>query len=368
MAEITEQIVREAPDIERRKVGLMESAKAAIEAIGPRNLPAYQVAGLTPEQLDALQLGARGIGAYQPYMGQAGTAMTAGAGLLGRGADVLQGADTRGQFAPAQSTLGMGIGALGGAAQGFDPSRTQAFMNPYTQQVIDESLRQINRQGDIARQNLQAQAVRAGAFGGSREGIQRAELERGLSEQRNAAITNALSQGYQSAAQQAQQAFEQQQQRQLAQAQGYQAAAGMSGNLAQQQFGIGSQLAAGLGSLGSQLSAVGLQQGQLGEATQRLGQQDVNFLFGLGGTQQQQYQRELDALRASQMQQLYQPYQDIAFLSDIYKGAPSSQMALTTQAAPAPSPFQQVAGVGTGLLATGAAIKGMGSVGQGFSI
>lgn len=447
MAEITEQIVREAPDIENLKVGLMKSAKAAIEGVGPQDLPAYQVAGYTPEQIEALRMGAEGIGAYQPYMNQAGTAMTAGAGMLAQGAGILGGADTRGQFdmarsmldasnqadigqaqemmrqsvgqaqmagpqfGQAQGMLGTGIGALSGAAQRFAPSDVQGFMNPYQQQVIDESLRQINRQGDIARQNLQAQAVRAGAFGGSRGAIQAAELERGLSEQRNAAITGALSQGYQSAAQQAQQAFEQQQQRQLAQAQGYQQgagllgnleserarqafataqyggnigqalagqqfqqaglgqqAAGLYGNLAQQQFGIGSQLAAGLGSLGSQLSAVGLQQGQLGEATQRLGQQDVNFLYGLGGTQQQQMQRELDALRASQMQQIYQPYQDIAFLSDIYKGAPSSQMALTTQAAPAPSPFQQVAGVGTGLLATGAAIKGMGSVGQGFSI
>jgi hypothetical protein len=304
------------------------------------------------------------------------------------------------QFGQAQGTLGAGIGALAGAAQGFSPSNIQGFMNPYQQQVIDESLRQINRQGDIARQNLQAQAVRAGAFGGSRGAIQQAELERGLSEQRNAAITGALSQGYQSAAQQAQQAFEQQQQRQLAQAQGYQGAAGLMGNLeserarqafataqyggnigqalagqqfqqaglgqqaaglygnlAQQQFGIGSQLAAGVGSLGSQLANVGLQQGQLGEATQRMGQQDVNFLYGLGGIEQQQRQRELDALRASQLQRVYQPYQDIAFVSDIYKGAPSSQMALTTQAAPAPSPFQQVAGVGTGLLATGAAMK-----------
>jgi hypothetical protein len=443
MAEITEQIVREAPEIEARKVGLMDSAKAAIEGVSAADLPAYQVAGMSQEQLDAMRMGAEGIGAYQPYMQQAGQATTAGAGLLARGADILQGADTRDQFAnargmlgtssqadigqaqdmmrqsvgqaqaagpqfgQAQGTLGSGIGALAGAAQGFSPSNVQGFMNPYQQQVIDESLRQINRQGDMARQNLQAQAVRAGAFGGSRGAIQSAELERGLSEQRNAAITGALSQGYQSAAQQAQQAFEQQQQRQLAQAQGYQQAAGLQGNLeserarqalaiaqyggnvgqalagqqfqqaglgqqaaglygnlAQQEFGIGSQLAAGVGSLGSQLSNVGLQQGQLGEAAQRMGQQDVNFLYGLGGIQQQQQQRELDALRASQMQQVYQPYQDIAFLSDIYKGAPSSQMSLATQTAPAPSPFQQVAGVGTGLLATGAAVKQMGNLGS----
>lgn len=432
--EITEQIVREAPEIEKIKLGLLQSAKSLAEA--RPELPAYQVAGFTPEQFNAMQRGVSGIGAYQPFIQQAGTAATAGAGIIGRGADILGTADTRAQFeqaqkilgqsaqanlspaqtlmlqsvqqaqaagpqfGAAQNILGAGIGALGGAARGFAPTDVQAFMNPYQQQVIDESLRQINRQGDIARQNLQAQAVRAGAFGGSREGVQRAELERGLAEQRNAAITGALAQGYQSAAQQAQQAFEQQQQRQLAQAQGLQGAAGqlgtmeaqraqqalaasqyggnigqqlaaqglsqaglgqqaagMYGTLAQTQFGIGSQLAAGLGSLGSQLANVGLQQGQLGEATQRLGQQDVSFLYGLGQQQQGQKQRELDALRATQLQTTYQPYQNLAFLSDIYKGAPSTQMALTSQAAPTPSPFQQIAGLATGALGTLGAVK-----------
>jgi hypothetical protein len=358
MAEITEQIVREAPEIEKIKLGLLQSA----QALKPPELPAYQVAGFSPEQLSAMQTGVSGIGAYLPYMQQAQTATTAGAGMLGQGANILSEADTRAQYEAARSTLGAGIGALSGAAQGFTPSNVQAFMNPYQQQVIDESLRQINRQGDIARQNLQAQAVRAGAFGGSREGVQRAELERGLSEQRNAAITNALAQGYQGALGQSQQAFEQQQARQLAQGQALQSAAGATGALAQGQFGIGSQLAAGLGSLGSQLSAVGLQQGSLGEAAQRLGQQDVNFLYGLGQQQQAQKQREIDALRASQLQSAYQPYQQLAFLSDIYKGAPSTQMALTTQAAPTPSPFQQVAGLATGLLATGAAAKQAGGL------
>lgn len=387
MAEITEQIVREAPEIEKIKLGLLESARA----LRAPTLPGYEVAGLSPEQLDAMRRGTAGIGAYQPFLQQAGTATTAGAGLISRGADILQGADVRDQFGAArqlaerslaqpgfgraEALIGQGIGALGGAAQGFTPANVQSFMNPYQQQVIDESLRQINRQGDIARQNLQAQAIRSGAFGGSREGIQRAELERGLSEQRNAAITNALAQGYQSAAQQAQQAFEQQQQRQLAQAQGFQGAAGLSGslasqqagigqqaaglygNLAQQQFGIGSQMAAGIGSLGSQLGALGLQQGQLGEATQRLGQQDVSFLYGLGQQQQGQRQREIDALRATQLQQAYQPFQQLAFLSDIYKGAPSTQMALTSQAAPSPSPFQQVAGLATGLVGTLGAVR-----------
>lgn len=508
--EVTTQIVREAEPIEQAKLQLMQAAAN----LKPTALPAYQVAGFSPEQIQAIKYGVQGIGAYQPYLAGAASKVGAGAGLAQEGANILRGADTRNQFdfarqamaqsgqaagqmgqyagqagaglgylgaagselaqaqqmamgaqpqfgeaqnylrggagaamgaayqpgfGRAESTLAQGIGALGGAAQGFDP-RTGAvknFMNPFQQQVIDESIRQINRQGDISRQNLQAQAVKAGAFGGSREGIQRAELERALSEQRNAAITGTLSQGYNQAQQAAQQAFEQQQQRQLAQAQGLQGAAGLGGqlasqqgalgmqaagqmsqagaqlgsleaqraqqglgsaslygqlagqraglagqyagiagqqagilgqqaqlqqglgqglgNLAGQQFGIGQAMGQGIGSLGTQLGNLGMQQAALGQTGQQMGQQDVNFLFNLGAEQQKQQQAALDAYRATAMQTAYQPMQQLAFISDIYKGAPSSQMAMTSQMAPTPSPFQQIAGLGIGALSAGAA-------------
>jgi hypothetical protein len=276
-------------------------------------------------------------------------------------------------------------------------------MNPYQQQVIDESIRQINRQGDISRQGLQAQAVKSGAFGGSREGIQRAELDRGLSAQKNAAIVGGLSQGYNQAAAQAQQAFEQQQGRQLQQAQGLQGigglygqqalqqaqlgqgAAGMQGNLsgqlaglsglygnigsqqanilsqqgqqlqslgqgignlAGQQFDIGNKMAQGLGSLSAQQGNLGMQQAQLGQQTQGMGQQDTNFLFNLGATQQKQQQAINDANRQNELQRNMQPYQQMGFVSDIYRGAPTSQMQMSQQSQAAPSPFQQIAGLG----------------------
>lgn len=551
---ITEQFVREAPDIEAYKLGLMQSAKA----LPMPTLPAYQVAGMTDQQLAALQAGQAGIGAFAPYLQSGSRALTTGTNTLGEAADVLRGADTRNQFAAAQQAynlaaqpaaamkdvaglagaglgylgtagtdidtaqrmaqqsaqanlapsqqmmmqsadralmagpqfgqaqnmigasaqqaqraamqpgygqaqgaLGAGLGSLAGAAQAYNPQSAQAFMNPYQQQVIDEAMKQINRQGAIQRQDLQAQATRAGAFGGSREGVQRAEMERNLDQTRNAAIVNALQQGYGQSQQQAQQAFEQQQQRQMAQGQGIanignvygslagqqgqlglqaasqlgqagaqtgsleaqraqqalqaaqyqgnvgqqlgaqqlqqaqlgQGAAGLYGqlagqqaglagqyanvagqqanilgqqsqlqqqlgqgigNLAGQQFGIGQQMAQGLGSLGSQIGNLGVQQAALGQTAQQLGQNDVNFLYNIGAQQQKQSQAELDALRATNMQKAMQPYQQLAFQSDIYKGAPSTQMAVTQQQQAAPSPFQQIAGLGTGLAATAA--------------
>ena len=278
MAEITEQLVREAPEIEAFKIGLMQSAKA----LPMPTLPAYQIAGMAPGQEQAIQRGMAGIGAYQPYVTQAREGLMA-------------------------------------AQQMATPQGISQYMSPYQQQVIDAAMQNINRQGDISRQNLQAQAVRSGAFGGSREGIQQAELERGLAETRNSTIANLLNQGYQQAANQSLQS---------AQLQG--------------------QLGQGIGALGAQL--------------QGLGQQDVTFQYGLGQQQQGQQQRELDALRASQLQSAFQPFQQLGFLSDIYKGAPSTQMAVTTQSAPTPSPFQQIAGLATGTLATAGALKAAGGL------
>jgi hypothetical protein len=206
-------------------------------------------------------------------------------------------------------------------------------MNPFMNLALQGQLDEMNRQAQIQGQGLQAQAVRSGAFGGSREGIQRAELGRNLAQTQNQAIANAMQQGYGQALSTAQQ----QQQAQMA---GYNQLGNLGqgiGGLAAQQFGIGSQSAA------------------LGQIAQGLGQQDVNFLYNLGSTQQKQQQAELDAQRQNQLQQNMQPYQQLGFLSDIYKGAPSTQMGVTTSSQATPSPFQQIAGLGIAGLSAAAA-------------
>ena len=76
----------------------------------------------------------------------------------------------------------------------------------------------------------------------------------------------------------------------------------------------------------------------------------------MGNLGQAQQQAELEALRQSQLAQLYEPYQRVGFLSDIYKGAPSSQMSITGATAPQSSPAQQILGLGiAGLSAYGGA-------------
>jgi hypothetical protein len=192
-------------------------------------------------------------------------------------------------------------------------------MNPYQQAISDE----INRAYNIAQQGAAAQAIGAGSFGGDREGIQRAELERN----RASALAQAQAQAFLNA---------------------------------QNQLGQRQQTSAsGLAAIAPEYGRVAGQQATLGQVGQASTGQDINTLLGLGGLTQQfgstdalgtftPGQAQLDALRANQVQNLYEPYQRLGFLSDIYQGAPTSQQTIQTSTAPSmsASPLQQIAGYG----------------------
>ena len=84
-------------------------------------------------------------------------------------------------FGQAQSGLGAGLGALSQARNILSsPYSTTAFMNPFQQQVIDEVEKDIDRQGLVAQNRAADKAIQAGAFGGSRQGLQAAEIERNI--------------------------------------------------------------------------------------------------------------------------------------------------------------------------------------------
>ena len=397
MPEITEQIIREAPEIEALKVGLIKSAKTLSEQ--PLGIPAYEAAGLSELQKQAMGLAGQGIGSYAPFLQAGQGALEAGIGSLGQAQQAAAGINLAPQFnvaqqamerglgmIPSQANLGLSQGVLGQAASGlaggigaYNPAAAQAFMNPYQQAVTQQALGEMRRQADIARQGQAAQAIRTGAFGGTREGVQRAEFERGVQDVMGQRIMQDYAQNYAQAQQAAQQAFEAQQQRQLSgagqlagiggtlgqqalsQAQIGQAGAGLMGQLGQgigslaaQYGGMGLQQASTLGSLGQAFGQSALQQAQLGEAAQRMGLQDISLLSALGQTQQQSEQARLEAARATALQKALTPYQQLSFLSDIYKGAPGTQMALTAGTAPTTSPLLQAAGLGVAGLSAAA--------------
>jgi hypothetical protein len=346
--ETTEQIVREAPELEAIKLNLLgEAAKLAYRPEFGSQLPSYQVAGLSDGQRAAISAAEQqGIGAYLPFIGQAGQSISGGIEASQQGLAGLAGA--YGTTAQGAGALDMaGLTALTASGQ-YDPRAAYAFMNPYQQAVTQETLREIRRQADIAGQGQAARAVQTGAFGGTREGVQRAEMERNVQDLMAQQIAQGYAQNFAQAQQAAMQTEEAARQRQLG-------VGSLLGQVGQAYGGLGSQLgniSQAYGNIGQQMGQFGVQQAALGQTAQALQQGDIQFLYGLGGAEQAQRQKEIDAQRASRLQELYAPYQQTAFLSDIYKGAPSTQMATTAASVPQASPFQQVAGTALGALST----------------
>ena len=401
MVDITEQIVREAPDIEAYKIGLLQSAKALADR--GVNLPTQQVAGMSGLQNQAINMATQGIGAYQPYVTEAGytlgDAQTALGGVAAgaspyqqesanffrSGAEALPGvtnAATQGYQQAGQ--IGMNSAFAGMA--GLNPMAAQAYYNPYETQAVQQAMSDIGRQGDIQQQSLAAKAVGAGAFGGSRQGIESQELNRNVLDQQSRTAAQMRQTGYDSAASRALQAAQltgqlgsmgSQAQQAAAQGMGQigmqgaqltgqlgsmgsqaqQAAAQGMGQIGMQGADLYGQLGQGIGNLGTSYGQLGLQQGEalgqlglrqasMGELGQKLGQSEQGFLFDIGKQQQAQQQAEIEAARTSQLQQLYEPYQRVSFLSDIYKGAPSSQQSLTGATTPNISPAQSILGLG----------------------
>ena len=233
MAERTvqEQIVREAPEIEAYKLGLLKAGKdIADQPIDYSKFGAeQQVAGFDPQEqgvYDYLDdMGTGGVGGYAPTL-------TTGRGTLAGGLTTLGSA--RGMLQQGQTALGLGAGQYAGGpgytagqfgggpgytAEGFDPTSVSQYMNPYEDAVVQQALADVQRSGDIAQTQADAQGVASGAFGGSRQGVQRAEMGRNLLDTQARTAAGLRSSGYQSAMAQAQQAFMDQQRRAQGEAQ-----------------------------------------------------------------------------------------------------------------------------------------------------
>ena len=298
---------------------------AALGTQGGMEVPEYQIADMTPLQKQAIQMGASGLGAYAPFFQSAAKQMGTGAQTLGTGlGTTIQGAQN-----------------LAGSIGTFDPGSVSQFMNPYTEQVIEQTQKDIGRLGDRQQQALKDRAVAAGAFGGGREAIGSAEIGRNILDQQARTGAQLRAQGFQQAMGQAQTAFENQQRRQ-------QQASQIFGGLGKVQAGIGGAQA-GLGQATAQLG-LGLQGAQ---------QRDVSNLLGLGGLEQAQQQAGLDAYRQTIAERARSPYQNLGFLSDIFRGVPSTGGTYTQQVTQDPSMLSQVAGLGLGLASLGQAYPNM---------
>jgi hypothetical protein len=214
-----------------------------------------------------------------------------------------------GQGALAQQAQGLagGLGSyqpyLQAAQAATGPQAYQQFMSPYQQDVINTTLGQYDIQAQKNLPGLAAQAIGAGAFGGGREGVQRAEY------QNQSDLNRALLQA------------------QLQQ-QGY----GQAQQLASQQYN-------------QQLGLAGQAQG--------LASQQIAGLSALGQQQQAQRQAELEAQKQLEYQKIYQPLQTAQQFGSGVMGLISGYPQQTQQTiAPSPTALQ----TGLGSLATLAGI------------
>lgn len=224
-----------------------------------------------------------------------------------------------GQYNQAMDITGRGIRDVGGlmglgyqaanagnqyAAQATNPASMQAYMSPYMQNVVENQQREAQRQADIASTGRNAQAVKAGAFGGARQAITDAEAGRNLALQKG----DIQSQGLQNAFQQAQQA------------QQYGANLGLQGLQAGMQ-GVGQGINAGYQGA-NQLANLGQQQ--------LAAQQNIYGLQNQYGAQQQAQQQQI----LNQAQQDYAnaqqyPLMQLGTMSNMIRGLP--MQASTTQ-------------------------------------
>jgi hypothetical protein len=284
------------------------------------------------------------------------------------------------------------------------PGAAESFMSPYMQNVVDVQQRQAQRQADVARTGRSAQAVGAGAFGGSRQAIMESEAARNLAQQKG----DIQAQGLQSAYGQAQQQFNAEQQARLqAQQANQQAGLTVGGQnlgalLGVQQLGAGQNLQAQLANqqmglnaqqmyeqsrqfgAGQGLQAAGLG-AQYGQAAQQLGEQSRQYGAGLGmqglqtalqsagqlgqlggqqfqqgmdinklrsaygGMEQGQRQRDADIAYQNFVNQQSHPYKQVGFYSDLLRGTPTGSSSVTNMYQPQGSGLQDAAGVAMGM-------------------
>ena len=237
---------------------------------------APQVAAETALQQQARGM-ASGLGSFQPFLTKAGTAADAATTLTGTGA-------------------GTGTGSI------------ESYRSPFQQQVIDTTLAEFDRQAQI-RRNQQAAATLtgvAGAFGGGREGVQRAEFDAASNRNRAALQAGLLQQSFENAANRRQQ------------------------------------------DLANQMSLSNQQRG-LGAAAQDFSRAQISGLGTLGAAQQAQQQAVLDAQRQAAQMAVDDPRRRLGLLgtgiTSITPGAGGVTLQ-PEQMAAAPSPLTQALGFG----------------------
>ena len=295
----------------------------------PRDIPIEQTAGLTPLQIQARQA-SQGLGQFAPYIDQARGMIEEGAGTVSGGIGALQRAE--------QSGIG--------ATQMFDPRSASMFYDPYEDQVVQQTLQDINRAAAQQDIGLRDRAISQGAFGGSRGRIAQEELARATGRGAAEAVGALRSQGFGRAQDAARQSFEAQQGRQAG-------LANLQSGLAGQQAALGGQQAA----LGQGIAGLGQQgQGMLGS--------QINMLNQLGAQGQATQQAALSRQFGAAQQLAQEPLQRLQQGQALLAGSPMGGISGGTgTSAYQRGVYQQPTGLGQAIGAAGTIMTGLGALG-----
>lgn len=221
----------------------------------------------------------------------------------------------------AQPYIQQAAGIAGTAANPLTQQQIQQYQNPYTQNVVDATQAQFNRNNAQQQAALKGNTISSGALGGNREGIAQANLSSQQATQQNPIIAQMYADSYNRGVATAGQQF---QQNPLA-------AAGSLAN-----FGISGQ--------GAALSGAGAQLG--------------------AGTLQQQTQQQADIANYGQYQQAQAyPYQQTQWLAGLDTGVGSNLGGSSAGSTTGPAPNQTAQYAGLGLAAAGMFLNRGGRVG-----
>ena len=254
------------------------------------------VAGQDQAQTDAYNLATeqgKGIGAYSPYLTQAGAFQTGTGSFAGTPTNMMGSQD----YLQQQGTMS-------------GPNAYQQFMSPYQQDVIDASLAKFDQQAAAGITGIGQTAAMSGNLGGGREGVMRSQYQSDSDMNRALLESGMLQQGFNQANTNAATAFNQQ------------------GNLFQ----------------GS--NVLGADQQRMASLVPSLYGSDVSTLNQAGTNQQLQAQNILDQQREANRMAAYEPYERLGYLGagmgNVMGGAMGQYQ---SQVTPNKSPLETAIGI-----------------------
>jgi len=216
-----------------------------------------------------------------------------------------------------------------------DQGTLEKYMSPYMQNVLDVQKREATKEYQIAKAGQAAEAIKAGAFGGGREGVQRAVAQSEYLDRLADIQATGQQQAFQQAASQfgAEQAMQQQEaQQRLATEQATEASRQFGAGFEQQQQQMQLQVAQA--------------QENLAATTQNLDQARLQLQQAVGAEQQAMAQRNLDQAYQDFVNARDYERQQLAFYNALLRGIPVPVQQETIQYSPSAGLGTQLAGLG----------------------